>query len=168
MMKAQQLFNSNEFYLDEKVINRINIEKIKKVEIIDISVHKLYKSLDKRIVPLFDTPIYKYIVNKNKKDATDKYNEYLNNNSRTDENHNIAEYDKLINDFSNYDIKEGIIVVDNYNIMIDGTHRASILLSKTKKNEKIKVLKIYYKGIHLKTIIKLILCKIKYLFIREV
>ena len=155
-----ELYNNDNFKIDKDVMGRIFVNKIRKIRIKRIKLKSIKKGLGNKIVFLQDTDVYKFL---NNKIDENEYNEYLIMHSRNDENHSISIFNKLKHDFTDYNLKNGAIIVDNYNILIDGQHRSCLLLNKYGKEYSIKVIKIYYYGLHLKTLCKVIICYFLYL-----
>lgn len=151
------------FYIDSRNMDRLTTKKIKKYKIEKIMIGKILRDLSYRkkgIVNLNDTFVYAYLNGDEK--GLRKYQEYCqicNVNFRSKN-----EYDKLIKELSlnNYDILKGAICVDYNNLILEGQHRACIILKKYGPRYKIPVVKILYnEKMSLKGMIKLAIAKIK-------
>ena len=160
MIRINDLKNNNNFYIDEFNLKRITNSDIVKYKIIDIPLKKIKMYINNKFIPLEKTVAYDYL--NNKKDNYDEYKNYCIKYGKNNPNRNVDSYNRLMNEFKEYDIKHGAIIIDQHNILKDGQHRCCLLLKKYGKDYKIKVLKIYYyetKINKLKNIIKLIIMR---------
>ena len=90
------------------------------------------KSIKYKIIPIKDTPHYKYLIGKK-----EEYIKYLSNNFS--KKHTTENYDKLVKEYTSYnDFHFSIKEKNNKIILFDGIHRLSILLSKNVKFVKLK------------------------------
>lgn len=150
----EQIKKDNRFYIDEFTFDtHLKISKMLSYKIEKIRLGDILRQQDNKIFPMKYSDVYKYLENDvNKKE---KYNKYIDNVLIGDDKrrHSTYIYDKLINELSEeeYDIKKGIIIVNQLNIIMDGQHRTSILLKKYGENFKIDVLKITYSYLGLRT-----------------
>ena len=82
------------------------------------------KSIKYKIIPIKDTPHYKYLIGKK-----EEYIKYLSNNFS--KKHTTENYDKLIKEYTSYnDFHFSIKEKNNKIILFVGIHRLYILLSK--------------------------------------
>lgn len=92
---------------------------------------------------LKETVSYKFLSNQNQQHFLDEYIKYCKKTNNLIDYHSperfISLYKKILKD--GYDIKKGIIIVDQNNTICDGLHRACILLFIHGENFKIPVLK---------------------------
>ncbi|WP_405332245.1 hypothetical protein [Fibrobacter sp.] len=97
----------------------------------------------KGIVNLCDTYVFAYL--NDKESGLQKYQEYCkicNVSFRNETEFNKLIYSLSVND---YDISKGAICIDQNNLILEGQHRACILLKKYGPHHKISVVKILYK-----------------------
>lgn len=139
----EELINDKRFYIDDRNINRLlNDHPVKSYQVTFIKVGMILRKLSNcdNIVPLNQTYVYKYLeggeVGKRAYEEFRKICKY--SPLRSEEI-----YDNLIQQIGNtdYDIKKGAIVVDQYNLILDGMHRSSILLRKYGANHIIQVVR---------------------------
>ena len=103
---------------------------------------------EKKFLKLKETAAYKFLSNQNSKQALDEYIKYCKKTNTLVDNHSpeifINLYNKILKE--GYDIKKGIIIVDQNNTTCEGLHRACILLFIHGENFKIPVLKFKLKS----------------------
>ena len=158
-MKIKEQFkNDKRFFVNENDIERIFNRKVKKYKICNIEISKIKKKINNRIITIYNTDSYKYLTNQIN---SDEYIKYCKDETFEYENHSIESFDKLVDDFKRYDLKDGAIVIDQFGLIRDGQHRVSILLKKYGKNYKIDVVKVYYSGFRIKTYIQLLMFWLK-------
>lgn len=163
----EDLINDKRFFIDDRNINRLlNDHPVKGYRMKYIKVGMILRNTSNcnSIVPLCQTYVYKYLKGGEEgKKAYEEFRKICNYSPLRSE----KIYDNLIRqiDNSDYDLKKGAIVVDQYNLILDGMHRSSILLRKYGANHKIQVVQFYnaYKirPAFVLTIIKTFLAKIK-------
>ncbi len=97
---------------------------------------------------LKETVSYKFLSNQNQQHILDEYIKYCKKTNTLIDYHSperfINLYKKILKD--GYDIKKGIIIVDQNNTICEGVHRACILLFIHGENFKIPVLKFKLKS----------------------
>ena len=157
MTLKEQFYNDDRFKVKDSDIERIFKSKIKKYDISKIKVSAIKKNLKSKIIPLSETESYKFLDNKIDKK---EYSKYCKTQTFEYEKHSLESFNNLVDSFQEYKLKDGAIVIDQFGIIRDGQHRASILLKKYGKDYEISVVKVYYKGIRIKTRIKLMMNKI--------
>ena len=100
--------------------------------------------MEERILRLNETVVYKYLDKNN--DSESQYMDYCDKYGKKNPHRNRDAFDSLINDFSvdnnDYDPLKGVIIVNQYGFLLDGQHRACLLLKKYGPKKKIPVLKI--------------------------
>lgn len=153
MINKKKFSNDKRFFIEKNVLKRIFYKPIYKYKIIKIKIGKIYRGIDNQIINLSETEVYKYL---NNQINEQEYINYLKKYSRSDENHSIEYFKRLVENFKEYDLKSGAIIVDNLNVIVDGQHRACILLTNFGTEYEIEVVKIYYFGLHIKTYYKFI------------
>ena len=155
-----ELKQDDSFFIDDRNINRLlNDHPVRKYRIKYIKVGMILRKLSQefRVVPLCYTNVYRYLEGGEEgKKAYDEFIKICNYSPLRSE----EIYNNLIQQIENadYDIKRGAIVVDQYNLILDGMHRSSILLHKYGANHRIQVVQ-FYNEYHLGPI--LILTRIK-------
>lgn len=90
---------------------------------------------------IFQIPAYKYLCGDKQ-----SYVDYINykNPIGGGDIHSIDRYEALIDSFNSEGfLEDNVIIIDTYDRIIDGQHRACLLYKKYGGNKKIKVLKIY-------------------------
>lgn len=137
----EELVNDNRFYIDERNINRLIMDHpIKSYCLKSIKVGMILRkhSYCNSVVPLCKTNVYKYLNGGEEgKKAYEEFKRICNYSPLRSEEifNNLIEQIES----SDYDIQKGAIVVDQYNLVLDGMHRSSILLHKYGANHKIQV-----------------------------
>ncbi len=150
----EQFSKDSRFYVNEKDTERIFQAPIYKYKICRVKLSYIKKGIKGKIISLYETESYKFL---NGEINEEQYEKYCKNETHEYENHSKDSFDGLINKFKQYDLKDMAIVVDQFGLIRDGQHRASILLKKYGPNYEIDVVKVYYKGLHIKKRIKLII-----------
>lgn len=160
---VEQFKKDCRFFIDQRNIERLTVHEIRKYNVLSIEVGKIMRDLAYRgggIVNLRDTFVYAYL--SDNEDGARKYQEYCkicNVSFRSKE-----EFDRLISNMSvnDYDISKGAICIDQNNLILEGQHRACILLKKYGPHHKITVVKISYREkMSLRHIMKLFVAKMK-------
>lgn len=152
MTIKKQFLNDKRFHVARQDADRIFEEDIYNYKICKIKICFIKKGIKGKIISLYQTESYKLL---NNKIDVNQYNNYCKEGTHKYEKHSIESFNQLINDFEEYDIKKGAIVIDQFGLIRDGQHRASILLKKYGPNYKVDVVKVYYKGLRAKIRIKL-------------
>lgn len=138
-LKSDPRFYIDDFNLDRMFANGGGL----RYEIIFVRVGRILRQLDGRILTLYDTDVYPYLKGTIKGlKLYEKYCARCNTDRRTLEN-----YSKLVEHLSKeeYDIKKGAIVIDEQNFILDGQHRACVLLYKHGPFYKIPVVRCYFR-----------------------
>ena len=136
-LQAQD-FVTNGNLLDYKVCN-IELAKIRR---------RGKMEGEKNFLKLKETVNYKFLSNQNQQQVIDEYIKYCKKTNSLIDYHSPENFTKLYKEILKYgyDIKKGIIVVDQNNTICDGLHRACILLFMHGENFKIPVLKFKLKS----------------------
>jgi len=138
--------NNNQWYItpfDAK--NLVKDEKLFGYEFCDIELGKVRRYKHKKFTTLKETVNYQFLSNQNSKEALAKYVEYCKDPVNLEDNNRSPEifvnlYKKILQE--GYDPKKGVIVIDQYDSIVIGLHRACSLLLIHGENKKIPVLKI--------------------------
>lgn len=139
----EELINDKSFYIDDRNINRLlNEHPVKCYRVKSMKVGMILRRMSNcdNVVPLCQTYVYKYLEGGEEgKKAYEEFRKICNYSPLRSE----EIYNNLIQqiDASDYDIKKGAIVVDQYNLILDGMHRSSILLRKYGANHIIQVVR---------------------------
>ena len=137
----EELVNDKRFYIDERNINRLIKEHpVKSYSVRYIKVGMILRKYShcNNVAPLCQTNVYKYLEGgEDGKKAYEEFRKICNYSPLRSEDI----YNNLIEQIENsdYDLHKGAIVVDQYNLILDGMHRSSILLHKYGANHKIQV-----------------------------
>ena len=141
-IKQQKRFNINPHTL--QLLEKRNV---KSFELIEIPVGKIRRHLDGKVMSLYKTDPYKFLSD-DSDTAKENYEKYVNRPLNREDNpdRSVECFNTLINSFSGelYDIKKGIIIVNQFYQVMDGQHRSCILLKKYGEDLKIPVLKIKF------------------------
>lgn len=156
MITREQIKNDDRFYIDDWNLERITNRPVISYEIVEIPVGKVRRYYKDRIMPLTETDVYKYM--DGSKESAEQYDRYCGE-CVGNANRGKAQFDELIDSFDgdSYDLKKGAIFVNQLNIIVEGQHRCCVLLKKYGKDYKIKVVRMKYKGLYLKTRLKILL-----------
>ena len=134
------------FFVDDRNLNRLFRSPIESYSVISFFVGDILRVTDdkyQRVVSLYDTPVYNFL--NDTQEGVNQYRQYCDHyrvSFRTEQcfNHLIEEMSS-----SDYDVKKGILVIDQYGVIADGQHRACILLKKYGPYYKVNVLRIVWK-----------------------
>ena len=154
MITKEQFIEDDRFFVNSDDVDRIFKNKIKKYKICKYKIGNIKKKINKKIISIYETESYKLL---NDEINSDEYSQYCKNETFKYEGHSLKSYNSLIEQFKEYSLNEGAIVVDQFGLIRDGQHRTSILLKKYDKDYKISVVKVYYAGFRIKTYILLAL-----------
>ena len=127
MVTKCMFIEDDRFFVNSSDVDRIFNRNVKKYEICNIKLKDIRKKIDNKIIDLEDTKSYKYLI---KKIDSVEYNKYCERDTFEYENHSLDSFNKLIKDFKKYSLYDGAIVIDQFGLIRDGQHRASILLNK--------------------------------------
>lgn len=141
----EQIRQDKSFFIDDRNINRLMDRPLLSYKVKSIKLGMILRTIAATniISTLENTRVYKFLKGDDKgKSAYRDYIRLCNNASFRSE----SAYNSLIENFSNndYDIKKGAIVLDQYNLLLDGQHRACILLKKYGRNYKVDVVQFEY------------------------
>lgn len=142
MVERKQLVEDSRFFLDEFNLDRIYRENIKAYEIIEMPVGNVLRQYKKKIMPLYETDVYRFLSRSKK--SEEAYQQYCDNIGM--KRRSIESYFALIDAIkkNGYDIYQGAIVVDQHNLILEGQHRCCILLKLFGAAYKIKVVRFCY------------------------
>ena len=134
-------FENQNFYIDPFNLDRIFKEntfisyRVKKVPL-----GKIIMRYPGAYIRLKESPVYKYL--DGSINTAENYKMYCKKYGKHNKNRTVEKYDELINDLSlnEYDIKKGIIVVNQLNVLLDGQHRSCLLLKRYGEKFKVPVL----------------------------
>ena len=140
-----ELENDSRFTIYSEAMDSLfRTHKIYSWNLKKIAVGKIRRYKNKKLSLLTDTDNYRYLCNPESEDNIAAYQKYCNDNSNLKDNAKRSEevFKGLINTFSSesYDPQKGIIVVDQYNCILDGLHRSCILLKQFGPAHEITVL----------------------------
>lgn len=146
---VERLKKESRFYINKTTLNcLLNRGEIRSYKLVKIPLNKIRRRY-KGLHSLESTDVYHFLENPNDKNYRQKYLEYCNIPGARKDNpdRSVETFEKLINEFANmeYDIKNGIIVVDQFYQVQEGFHRSCILLKNKGGSYKIEVLKIVYR-----------------------
>lgn len=164
MKIEDSLKNDKRFYIDDFTFEtHLKISKMLSYDIVELELGKILRQQDNKIFPMKYSDVYKYL--EGASNNIEEYNKYCENIliGEDRKKHSTKIYDQLIKNISknDYDIRKGIIVVNQLNIIMDGQHRACILLKKYGENHKIKVLKVRYSYLGIRTYLNYLKYKIR-------
>lgn len=161
MINIENVKLDNRFYINDFDLNRITKNRnLIKYEIVTIKLKHIRMFIEGKYLKLNETIVYQYIKNNDEK-SIKKYNEYCKKYGKKNPNRTLESCNELLDNFIEYDIKKGAIVVDKYNNLLDGQHRCCILLNEYGDNKEIEVVKFYFKETIIKKIKNFIKFRIK-------
>lgn len=147
MVTTEMLKQDNRFHIDDFNLDRlVSSNEIIRYEVSEIEVGKILMSTAGKITSLQDTVVYKYL--DDHAGFTQDYQDYCSKYGARNKQRTLENYDLLIRDFSDdvYDLQKGAIVINQFNLVVDGQHRSCILLKRYGPKYKIKVVKIWIRG----------------------
>ena len=136
-------FFEKDFYIDSFNLDRIFKEdSFLSYKIKIISVGRIIMPYPGAYIKVGESPVYQFLNGNH--ESEEKYKLYCKKYGKFNPNRTVDNYKELINDFSleDYDIKKGVIIVNQANVLLDGQHRSCLILKKYGKNHKIQVLEI--------------------------
>ena len=170
MIKVNNIDCDNRFYINKLDLERISKNQIVSYKFIDIPVGTIKRYLDKKIFSLYKTDAYMYLENPDNPNSKIRYQEYCKNSCFDYEIRGEKVFNELEDDISKneYNPTKGVIVVDQHRIIMDGQHRACILLKKYGPKYKVKVVMVKRKNIGILTTFRCLLYDVKRLFNMDV
>ena len=149
MLSKEELSTDARFFVNpitlDEIFRRFN-HCIEKYDLTCIKVGKLRRTLEGRLSPMYKTEPFLFIRNPENKEIREMYEKYCElPDARKDNPERSVEYYKnfICKFTSEYDVKKGIVVIDQYNRIQDGLHRSCILLKNMGPNYEIQVLRIF-------------------------
>ena len=147
MISREDLESDKRFHISKTELDWLFSKlKIYKYECVDIEIGRLRRFDGKKIISLKETINYKYLENPNDKRISNLYEQYCKEQENLLDNPDRSRtiFDKLRDDIldTEYNPQNGIIIINQYNIIEDGLHRSCILLKKHGPDFVVKVLKI--------------------------
>ncbi len=153
MIKLEELTNNDQWYIEpseaQELIESGDLLNYKFCKI-ELGKIKRWESKEKRVLKLKETVNYRFLSNLNSKQALNEYTGYCKDPKNLADNPNRSPeifmnlYNKILKE--GYDIKKGIIAVDQNNTICIGLHRACIMLFIHGENFEIPVLKLNLKS----------------------
>lgn len=146
---AAKLKADKRFYINEPTMNfLLNRGEISSYRLVKVPLSKIRRGYN-GVYSLDSTDVYHFLEDPNNENYRQKYIEYCNiPNARKDNpDRSVETFKKLISNFNykEYNIKDGVIVIDQFNQIMEGFHRSCILLKNKGGDYKIEVLKIVYR-----------------------
>lgn len=146
MIEITKLFDNKFFFIDEHTRNRLFENTgiiIKKYKFHDFRLSNIYMEMEKEVLQLQNTVVFQYVKNQN--NGQSDYEKYCNTYGKMNPNRNKDSFNNLINEFENelYDPKKGVIIINQYGLLLDGQHRCCILLKMFGEDYKVKVLQLH-------------------------
>ena len=140
-MIKEPRFNGDDF-LNMLLYRPIKKYEVCKIKLGDIRQLSIGRSSNRVVMKLSDASPYKYLVNNENK----IYEEYCEKVKAVGDVRSMEQFKKLIAQVEqeNYDIKKGAIVLNDKNILMDGQHRACIMLKKFGSDYVVDVVRLYY------------------------
>lgn len=163
MVTKEDLQNDDRFYIDEWNLDKfVAHKKIRKYRIKYIQLGSILRNLNKEIYELSKTDVYRYL---EQDVVTEKdYEQYRRLCSGDDYiHHTLKSFQDLQEQLENteYDIKKGAVVIDQFRCIIDGQHRSCILLKKYGPAYEIPVVQVVYSDVGIGTFIRWLLHLVK-------
>lgn len=142
MVSKEQIVEDSRFFIDEFNLNRIYNEKLQSYSVEKISVGRILRQYGKKIMPLYETDVYKFLSQSEKSIVA--YRQYCDNIGM--ERRSIANYNSLIEQIKadGYDILKGAIFINQHNLILEGQHRSCILLQQYGPSYCIDVVRFVY------------------------
>lgn len=148
---TEELNGSKDFYIEPSEVEELVYgSKVTHYHCSSIPLGKIRRSKDGRFTSFKETVNYKFLFSNGSDEAYETYQAYANEpgNRRDNPGRSPELYLRLQNEVlsGGYDPKKGIIVLDQYNNVLVGLHRACILLREFGEEYSIPVLKTRVKG----------------------
>ena len=146
MTDKQELLHDGRFRINPDAVEMVTSRPIKRYKLCEIRVGKIRRMWKNRVFSLYKTTPYRYLADSKNPQMIEQYDAYCEIAKIDNPDRSREAFEKLYDEFDveAYDIKKGIIIIDQLNLIVEGQHRAIILLTKHGEKCKIPVLKLYY------------------------
>ena len=146
-ISLEEITNNDKWYITPfDAQNLVKDEKLYSYEFCDIEVGKILRWKNKKFTTLKETVNYRFLSNQNSKNCIDEYIKSCKEPTNLEDNPNrssetfITLYNNILKE--GYDPKKGVVIIDQYNSIVNGLHRACVMLFIHGEDFKIPVLKI--------------------------
>ncbi len=149
LVSREQLENDKRFFINPDTLSSLmKHHKIFCYDMANIKIGRIRRYKDKKLSTLYDTDNYRYVANPGAEENRAAYRAYCSKKENLKDNPDRSEalFNELIGKFGreDYDPEKGVIIIDQYNCIVDGFHRSCILLHRFGPEHEITVLKIKY------------------------
>ena len=129
-MKIDDIFNDNRFFIDDFTRQRLFYKTnniYKNYQFLSFSINKIYMEMETDLLRIEETIPFKYL--NNEINTKDLYQKYCTTYGTNNPNRTETSYSELINNLHDqfYSPKKGVIIINQYGILLDGQHRCCIL-----------------------------------------
>lgn len=122
----------------------LNTRSFSRYRIAEISIGKIHRYLDGKVFSLYKTEPWALLNNREDNTEREKYTQYCVRAKIDNPDRSLDHFIKLISDVEEYEFDISPIIVDQNLCVIDGQHRACIILDKYGEKYKVKVLMVYF------------------------
>ena len=140
----ETLSHDDRFKVNSYVLDYLKKRPFSKYKPVEIKVGQIHRFIDSKVFSLYKTTPYRLINDIDNPKMQEEYRTYCIRAKIDNPDRSLENCMQLVNNFEDYDINKGIILVDQFNCIIDGQHRACLLLHKFGEDYKIKVLKLHF------------------------
>ena len=132
-VSRKELESDPRFRINPEALDSLfRTHQIYSYELTEIPVGKIRRYKNQKLSLLTDTDNYRYLVNPDSDENKAAYQRYCKDATNTKDNAGRSEemFQALMTQFQKepYDPQKGIIIVDQYNCILDGLHRSCIFL----------------------------------------
>lgn len=142
----QDLQNDTRFHIDPEVLEVLVKRPISSYKLDTIPVGRIHRLWGHRVFSLYKTKPYTYLKAEDKSEVREMYQNYCQIAKVDKAERSEKTFENLIDTFdeSVYDVHKGIIIVDQYDFIVDGQHRSCILLKNYGEAQPVQVLRVHY------------------------
>lgn len=146
LVSKEELTNDTRFRINPEALESLfRTHQIYSYELTELAVGKIRRYKNKKLSLLTATDNYRYLCNPDSAENRVAYQKYCSDSTNLKDNAGRSEdtFRALMEQFGSepYDPQKGIIIVDQYNCILDGLHRSCIFLKLFGADYKLTVLR---------------------------
>lgn len=141
------LSHDNRFFIDDENLSYLRTLGVRKYDIDSIELGQILRDYDDGLYPICHALPYRFITHPDDAKTREEYKQYcrLSRNQIGTDDRSVETFLSLKKEVlaNGYDLSQGAIVVDQFNIILEGQHRCCILLSEYGENHRVNVVRVW-------------------------
>lgn len=141
------LSHDNRFFIDDENLGYLRTLGVYKYDVDSIKLGQILRDYEDGLYPISHALPYRFIINPDDAQTLQEYERYcrLSRNQIGIEDRSPEAFLSLKKEVlaNGYDLSRGAIVIDQFNIIVEGQHRCCILLDEYGANHRVNVVRVW-------------------------